>query len=336
MYTLLDALKKCNYRRIDCKDVSILNLEISVSPESKEYLESIGVKVQEDMRIGDSRHSLFTTAMQAEFLPNANIKLCENDMSGFIEWSNGNYNIVGLSISDFNVGFEAQKEMASKSYMSASVGNSGNMSGYPDTDKWFDLVGACDMNNIMRSYSSNGLTDVNYVGIDGYTFLGTDIYGTSYSRPFTVILESIATQEFYNKHGFHWTPMQMSKFVKRNCIDIDDEGYDIKSGAGLFVLPPEDQMNFFNSVEITDELLNCVRVVGNNDTIFITDYGVDFSENSNNVANLIAYIARRKMSDNNIELDRIVFDVGSVEKYLLRDLISNSSMFIDKLERGEA
>lgn len=343
MYTLLEVLKRLGYREnLSCKNVSVLNLEIDLHKDVKQKLIDMGVNVSnqmEDARDDDplKYHSLYTTGITKEYLKDAYVSLFPNDPFAYQEWLNRKYQIVGMSVSAISLIDDTQKLMSESSYLVASAGNRAEQGVY-ETKKFFDLVGACDNELKIRPYSSyEEIGDVDYCGIDGFEYMGVEHYGTSFSRPLVGnILVGQLCQLFYNQFGFHMTPMQIHHFVKRNCIDIDDEGYDIKSGAGLFMLPTEDQMDFFNSVEITDELLNCVKVVGNNDTIFITDYGVDFSENSNNVANLIAYITRRKMADNNIELDRVVFDVSSVEKYFLRDLISNSSMFVDKLERGEA
>lgn len=336
IYTLIDSLRKVGFREnLNHAELKILNLEISVEEELKKRLEDLGVDVQNNMKLGTSSHSYYTTKITT-LLKNAEISLAENGINGFVKWNEVKPHIVGLSISAFNVADSAQKLMSEKSFLLCSSGNSGIGTGYKQTDKWFSSIGACDNNFVMREYSSYGVTDIDFAGIDGFDVEGKQLLGTSYSRPFVTVISGQLYVLFRDLYGFFPTPMQIFNFMKKHTIDVAEVGFDIQSGYGVPYIPKDEDLNFFNSVQITEELLNCVKVVGNNDTIFITDYGVDFSKNSNNVANIIAYITRRKMADNNIEIDRVIFDISSVEKYFLRELIINSSMFIDKIESGVA
>jgi len=336
--SLDDALKRCGYREnLDCRNVKILNLEMDLDSNAEEQLENLGIEVFQHFKRPDVNddmklHSLQTTAMIEKYLLNAKVSLYPNSSSAYAEWLEEYYNIVGLSISAFNTIDENQKKMSKECYMMASAGNRGALGVYK-TDKWFDLCGACDVDLNMRSYSSFTGGTVDYVGIDGFNFLGEDLYGTSYSRPFTKILVAQYYQLFYNKYKVFPTPLQTHHFIKDNCIDIDEKGFDIKSGNGLFILPSDDKIKFFKYVDIPERIINAVTI---NDEGFIlaNDIGFDLHENSNFNASLLAYMVRRKMESNRIGIDRVFFNVRSMNHYKFREYVENPSILTLEMERG--
>lgn len=337
-YTLLEALKKCGYREnLKCSNIKVLNLEISVSKNSREILNSMGVNVYENMLEKDSKHSLYTTAMIKEFLPEAKVSLFPNDINAFIEWYNDSYNIIGLSISAFNVGFSAQEKLSKYSYMMASAGNSGENSGYPLVDKYFDLIGACDYDNVLRPYSSYGLTKVDYVGIDGFELMGTELLGTSFSRPFQTILVSQLLQLFYNNYKFFPTPMQTHHLVKKYCVDIEDIGYDIKTGSGLFILPKDEDLKFFGEIDIPQEIFESVNLDSNGYILHVNDNNVNLQENSRLNASLLAYVVRRHLSDNRLSSGNILFNLKTMSEEVFKLYLNDetTSMVVKKLEKGD-
>ena len=310
---------------------------MDLTQEAQNYLNSIGTETfdyfkrpleNDDMKL----HSLHTTALLEEYVKDAKISLYPNTPSAYAEWLDEYYNIIGLSISAIMVSDDNQKKMSSESYMMASAGNRGS-DGVYSTDKWFDLVGACDENLNMRSYSSYTGGAVDYVGIDGFNFMGEDLYGTSYSRPLMTVLISQYMQLFYNNYSVFPTPLQTHHFIKDNCIDIDEKGYDIKSGSGLFVLPSDDKIKFFKYIDIPDVIINAVTV-NNAGNILVNDIGFDLCDNSNFNASLLAYLVRRKMQSNRIGIDKVFLNVHSMNPYKFKEYIINPSILTQAMENG--
>ena len=63
------------------------------------------------------------------------------------------------------------------------------------------------------------------------------VSGTSFSSPVAVGLLAIYIEWRKKNNLPKLTPDEAMKFVKNNCVDIEDVGRDNKSGYGLFVLP---------------------------------------------------------------------------------------------------
>lgn len=331
-YTLLESLKKAGFREnLDCSGLKLLNLEISVDKNAKKKLENMGVDVQKNMKIGDSLHSYYTTKITT-LLKNAEISLAENGINGFIKWNEIRPQIVGLSISAFNVADSAQKLMSEKSFLLCSSGNSGAGTGYEQTDKWFSSIGACDNDFVMREYSSYGVTDIDFTGIDGYTVEGKQLLGTSYSRPYNSAISGQLYVLFRDLYGFFPAPMQIFNFMKKHTIDVAEAGFDNQSGYGVPYIPKDEDLKFFN-IDIKQEILNSVKVVDNK--IHVKDK-IDLTESSNYNASVLAYVVRRHMDDNRLDYDGIVLNLDSMENDRFMEYIKFPSMMTQKLERGEA
>lgn len=69
------------------------------------------------------------------------------------------------------------------------------------------------------------------------------IKGTSFSAPLFASMCALVQSYFLEKAGKKLTYNQMLQFVKVDCIDLNEKGYDNRSGYGLFVLPEPDKIN---------------------------------------------------------------------------------------------
>ena len=69
------------------------------------------------------------------------------------------------------------------------------------------------------------------------------IKGTSFSAPIFASMCVLVQSYFLEKTGKKLTYNQMLQFVKVNCVDICEKGYDNRSGYGLFVLPEPNKIN---------------------------------------------------------------------------------------------
>ncbi|HHW03426.1 MAG TPA: S8 family serine peptidase [Thermoanaerobacterales bacterium] len=132
-------------------------------------------------------------------------------------------------------------------FLIKSAGNEGSkgMSGLSNTEYWF-TVGACWLRNgkpIRANYSSIGEK------LDVMSFSGLYVHdaktlgrvfsqeGTSFSCPFFVGMLALYYQWFNENYGRFPTIQEAKKFIFENCTDLEDKGFDIKTGFGLFVLP---------------------------------------------------------------------------------------------------
>ena len=82
------------------------------------------------------------------------------------------------------------------------------------------------------SYSSVG-EELDYVTIA--EILGVN--GTSFCSPVFAAMCGLVQQFFIEKIGRRLTREEMAKFIGDNLIDVDVEGFDIRTGHGLFILP---------------------------------------------------------------------------------------------------
>lgn len=84
------------------------------------------------------------------------------------------------------------------------------------------------------------------------------IKGTSFSAPLFASMCALAQSYFLEKTEKKLTYNQMLQFIKVNCVDICEKGYDIRSGYGLFVLPEPDLIDiskYINAVKKEGEAM---------------------------------------------------------------------------------
>lgn len=68
------------------------------------------------------------------------------------------------------------------------------------------------------------------------------IKGTSFSAPIFASMCALVQCYFLEKTKKKLTYNQMLQFLKVNCIDLNEKGYDNRSGYGLFVLPEPNEI----------------------------------------------------------------------------------------------
>jgi hypothetical protein len=114
-----------------------------------------------------------------------------------------------------------------------AAGNNGDdgMLGEAKSDKHL-AIGALEPNEKLKwaSYSSIG-KELDYVSIGFYGF------GTSYTTPTFCAMCGLVQDFFIDKVGRALHRGELINFINDHLIDIDDEGFDIKTGHGLFILP---------------------------------------------------------------------------------------------------
>ena len=116
----------------------------------------------------------------------------------------------------------------------AAAGNKGEdgMLGESESDKYI-AIGAIDEQKCKfkkASYSSIG-EELDYVSIAFYGI------GTSFTTPTFCAMCGLVQDFFIDKTGRALVRSELIQFINDHLIDVEDEGFDIKTGNGLFILP---------------------------------------------------------------------------------------------------
>lgn len=137
---------------------------------------------------------------------------------------------------------------------------------------------------------------------------------TSWCSPTFTAMCGLAQSFFLAKIGKTLNREELIKFINDNIIDIEEEGFDIKSGKGLFVLPDPLTINYMKYYNNTNDKENQISesVVENN----IENNIENNVENSQNKSNDIQqtqivelYIGKKEIYVNKVksELDTAPF-----------------------------
>ena len=113
----------------------------------------------------------------------------------------------------------------------ALAGNSGENGLWEESksDKYI-TIGAVDDKLKWLNYSSTGKA------ID-YTMIAIYGTGTSYTTPTFCAMCGLVQDFFIVNAGRALKRDELIKFIDDNLIDIEEEGFDVKTGKGLFILP---------------------------------------------------------------------------------------------------
>lgn len=103
-----------------------------------------------------------------------------------------------------------------------------------------DYEKAKDISKFKRvDYSSCG-KELDYVTIAEMPTnpeLDSGALGTSFCAPVFAAMVGLVQDFFIDKTGKPLTYAKMIEFINDNCVDLQDQGFDIYTGHGLFVLP---------------------------------------------------------------------------------------------------
>lgn len=82
--------------------------------------------------------------------------------------------------------------------------------------------------------------------------------GTSYSGPLFASMAGLVQDFFIAKTGKQLEYNKLLEFIEDNCIDLEEEGRDNKSGFGLFILPEPDSIDIskYTDVKGEDKIMN--------------------------------------------------------------------------------
>ena len=77
--------------------------------------------------------------------------------------------------------------------------------------------------------------------------------GTSFSAPVFAGMIGLVQDFFISKTGRQLSYENLLQFIKDNCIDVDEEGKDDKSGFGLFILPNPNSIDIAKYTNVIKE-----------------------------------------------------------------------------------
>ena len=83
--------------------------------------------------------------------------------------------------------------------------------------------------------------------------------GTSCATPCFAAMLGLVQGFFIEKIGRKLTNEELLDFIKENTQDLDKEGFDEKTGFGIFVLPDPDEINLSKFLECPEFLKSFVE-----------------------------------------------------------------------------
>jgi len=160
-----------------------------------------------------------------------------------LEWCIKNADIVSMSALDFDYmlsdgkmmpkALAIEEELKHKCVYIVGAGNDGNKGESSASQRGAFSVGAVDNNLRPRNYSSWGLGEVDCVALDGVD----GDFGTSFATPVVSGMCAIYMDRFEDAMGYKPSPKQVYKWIIKNCHDVWEEGFDMRTGNGLLKLP---------------------------------------------------------------------------------------------------
>lgn len=123
-----------------------------------------------------------------------------------------------------------------------------------------------------ETFSSIG-EEVDFASLDNLkaTWTGARNKGTSFSSPIFASMVALVQDFFIAKTGKQLPLDKLLQFIKDNCIDVESEGLDTKSGYGLFILPDPDCIEISKYTDIEER--NDDNMVTYKDLNDIPDWG---------------------------------------------------------------
>lgn len=118
-------------------------------------------------------------------------------------------------------------------------------------------IGACEYNNgapkVVERYADG--EEMDFVSFHKlYCYYDKQRHkGTSYSQEVFMGMCALVQCFFKIKTGKKLSHEQLMKFLKDNCIDLEEEGHDVKTGYGLFILPEPTSINISKYCEYYQE-----------------------------------------------------------------------------------
>lgn len=138
-------------------------------------------------------------------------------------------------------------------FMVLSAGNKDEEIEKLATGDMWKAIGACRYNDgnpkVEKDYAQG--EEMDFVSLHNLysSWDNTKHKGTSFSAPLFAGMLALVQCFFKLKTGQKLNHKKLEKFVIDNCIDLEDEGHDHKTGYGLFILPDPETIDIKKYVE---------------------------------------------------------------------------------------
>lgn len=111
----------------------------------------------------------------------------------------------------------------------------------------FKAVGACRFkgDKLEKTTASSEGIELDFMSLDNLVAAwdGQKKKGTSFAGPVFAGMCGLVQEFFYMNTGSKLTHEKLIEFIKDNCVDLHEEGFDIKTGYGIFILPDPDSID---------------------------------------------------------------------------------------------
>ena len=106
-------------------------------------------------------------------------------------------------------------------------------------------IGACDLNKgkVTRMNYSSITDNIDFMSFTNLKTSKGIFTGTSCATPCFAAMLGLVQGFFIEKIGRKLTNEELLDFIKENTQDLDKEGFDKKTGFGIFVLPDPDEID---------------------------------------------------------------------------------------------
>ena len=141
---------------------------------------------------------------------------------------------------------EKAKELYDKNvFLCCAVGNEGEDIMNLAKDDWWTSVGACTLTKgkPTRLYYSGVSDKLDFMSMTNIVTNTGTFTGTSCASPMFAGMCVLVQCFFKEKTGKKLTNEKLLEFIKDNCEDLADEGFDETTGYGLFRLPDPDNID---------------------------------------------------------------------------------------------
>lgn len=139
-----------------------------------------------------------------------------------------------------------------------AVGNDGSSSctSLSKYAHWLS-IGACLLNNgkVTRANYSSVTKEIDFMSFSSLKTNKGTFTGTSCASPCFAAMIALVQGFFKEKIGRKLTQEEMLNFIKDNIQDLEEEGFDNKTGFGIFILPDPDTINV-NKYITNEEIIN--------------------------------------------------------------------------------
>ena len=169
---------------------------------------------------------------------------------------------------------KAKELFENNKFLVCAVGNHGEDSQTAiSKNKYFQSIGACKLKDGVpkREYYSSVTDDIDFMCLTGFKLSKDTFDYTSCAGPIFASMICLLQCATLDKLKRKLANAELLKLIKDNCIDLEEKGFDVKTGHGLLILPKPWSINFEKYIEQEEEEMSVIKRL-------IDDYGEELVE----------------------------------------------------------